>query len=96
MIYTLHQEADFLSGFGQKNILPAAHFLTEVWYAVQSFTKNPACGAFFFIKKSCPWAIWFQCVVWFTNSSVLTMIRIPILSDHNDTICKKINKESVK
>ena len=51
MIYTLHQEADFLSGFGQKNILPAAHFLTEVWYAVQSFTKKSCLRRIFFHKK---------------------------------------------
>jgi len=52
-------------------------------------TKNHACSAFFSIKKSCLWGIRDQFLVWFTNSLVLKMIRIQILSDHKDKNCPK-------
>ena len=43
-------------------------------------TKNTACGALSCMKKSCLWGIWFQCLVWFTNSLVFKYSLITTLA----------------
>ena len=42
-----------------------------------------------FTKRSYSWGIWCHCLVRFTKSWVLKMIRMQILNNYNDTICKK-------
>jgi len=84
MIYILHQQDRVPIRIRSKKSCLRRIFLHEFACSVFFSQKN-----LFPIIKSRPWAIWFQCLVWFTNLLVVEMIWIQILSDHNDPICKR-------
>jgi len=93
MIYIVHQEDKAPIRIQSKNLACGAFFLIRfACGAVQRrslFTKKSCLQHFYFLQKSCPWAISFQCLLWFTDSVVLKIIRIQKLSYHNDTVCEK-------
>jgi len=62
-------------------------------FSQKKFNLKFACCAFYFIKIL---SMGHQCLIYFTDSMVLKIIRLQILDHHYTTICKISNEENIK
>ena len=90
MMYILHQQDKVpIRIQSKKSSLPLIFF--HNFCLRRSFVTKKSClQRFFDIQKTCLWGIWFQCLLYFTDSLVLKMIRIQkLVCELTETIEEK-------